>query len=909
MEKFTYQDYRNRISIIDVAKAIGYSDRTQWAKEKKSSANPCLQNASGDQIIISHPNNLSKQLYFNPQDTSDKGDLITFVKRKLNLDTKGINEYLTSFLTNQPLIKNTRPEWDMNGSIETPDKEFKAFYFQFSDLTKDNLAYLFNRGITAESLTSNAFKGFFKSVKIPVFRNGKMVSHSDESFVSVQHREKMYGPVTGVDYRNAEIHKHGVSSKKSTSVGISNVPANVDHVFIAESGIDAISHYQHTKPGNKVVYIVTGGNLTIGQLKAIEGIQKELEQDSPIKTTLLFDNDQAGAMYDLKFIVHTVNRLNDADILHLEHNKETVTIEINVDPLPVKISQALLSAAHQSKMQVNVDQGQLNITVNKDFSQMRSLSDLLIKACSIEDILHIEKSPVLNDWNDVLKSNTQKNEQTFYHGTGYDLQNTTFSSEMNSRGVGGNSFTLGNGVYLTDHLPAARLFSHLSLQKKMFLSGEDFHNAGTGNIYSVGIAPTAKILDATVPLKPDAVRVILNKYKEQHPVQKENTKEYSDALLSDVHQVAELLLKLLINAKQNPYELLVKELGYDGMKIKEPRWQSWDYYPRHLDVHPEAFAAVPTIVIVYNPDQISTLKPLITSPVQNQINTELNTQHTNDLQQDANPAILSPTKNKTMSQTNAGEQTQKTASEKLEGVMKSLGLKEVWDQVAKSFQAWADGAETGRKSFTFENKTFRRTGFADAERNISTDMIADIALNFNKNDKGVFFNSYTVDLKNSIINGIKPEKRGSVKDTFEISLKKDESANNLTIKKAMNLLDGRSVSIGENNWIKRNGSDVVEYKFDLEKAIKENQHIDFSATNVEHMESAIESLKKGDFALIGCAIDNKPVHIFLTADAQYKKVEAHDNTLYRHLSEAEQAQIKENMNHKQDQVQGAKQHP
>jgi hypothetical protein len=267
-----------------------------------------------------------------------------------------------------------------------------------------------------------------------------------------------------------------------------------------------------------------------------------------------------------------------------------------------------------------------------------------------------------------------------------------------------------------------------------------------------------------------------------------------------------------------------------------------------------------------------------------------------------------PLKNISISKTKEDGQIHKTASEKLEGVMKSLGLKEVWDQLSKDFQTWANGAEAGRKSFTIENKTFRRTGFADAEKNISTDMIADIALNFNKNEKGVFFNSYTVDLKNSIINGIKPEKRGSIKDTFVISLKKDESANNLTVKKALNLLDGRSVNIGEYSWIKRNGSDVVEYKFDLEKAIKENQHIDFSDTKVEHMESALESLKKGDFALIGCAIDNTPVHIFLTADAQYKKVEAHDNTLYRHLSEAEQAQIKENMNHKQDQVQGAKQH-
>lgn len=712
--KLSFQDYRSRISIIDVAKSIGYSDRTQWAREKKSSANPCLQNSNGDQIIISQPGNLSKQLYFNPQDTSDKGDLITFVKNKLNLDTKGINEYLRGFLNGQPLIQNTRPQWNGTANTESPSNEFKAFYFKFSSLDQTGLQYLYGRGINAETLNSNVFQGFFQSVQLPVFRNGKFVAHTEETYLSVAYREKLNGEITGVDYRNASIHKHGVSSKKSTSVGFTNIPAVVKNIYIAESGIDAISHYQFTQPGDEVVYIITGGNLTLGQLKAIESIRLELSKSNTVRTSLLFDNDVAGSMYDLKFIADAINIRHDADFINIEHNKDSVTIEIEEKPYLLHCAKTLLTKSVDTNYQISYETGKLKVTVQKTFEEMRNVSNILLLAFSLDEEISIHKSPVQNDWNDAIK---------------------------------------------------------------------------TGIVQEINREP-----------------------------------------------------------------IIGKELAEFLNETKQEQFDTFN-------------------------------------------------------NQAAKPEIFSQSKNKTMSQTNAGEQTQKTASEKMEGIMKSLGLKDVWDQLSKTFQSWADGPEEGRKSFVVENKTFRRTGFSDPSKNISTDMVVDISLNFNKNDKGIFFNSYTAELKNSIINGIKPEKRGSVKDTFEISLKKEESSNNLTIKKALNLLDGRSVCIGENNWIKRNGSDVVEYKFDLAKAIKDNKHVDFSTTSAEHMDSALESLKKGDYALISCTIDEKPVHIFLTADAQYKKVEAHDNTLYRHLSEAEKNQIQQNLSHKQDQVQGAKQHP
>lgn len=922
--KLSFQDYRSRISIIDVAKSIGYSDRTQWAREKKSSSNPCLQNTNGDQIIISQPGNPSKQLYFNPQDSTDKGDLITFVKNKLHLDTKGINDYLRTFLNGQPLIQNTRPQWNGTGTIESPDKEFKAYYFKFSELNDDYIQYLQERGINAETINSKAFQGVFKSVQLPVFRNGKFVSHSEEFYLAVEYRERLNGETTGVDYRNRNIHKHGISSKKSTSVGISNIPAVVKNVFITESGIDAISHYQLTQPGDEVVYIITGGNLTLGQLKAIETIQTELSKTNSIKTTLLFDNDVAGSIYDLKFIAQTINHSSDEDLINIEQNKEDVIIEINTEPLPVKLCEQLISIGSHSDNTVITEPGRIKIHARKEATNLENISNSLLDLFAITEVLQLHKSPVQNDWNDAVKYVPSKkdNDQV----TLQSMKHTPDEKHiLNNISVLVSSFL--DTVEARKREEKNRLFLYGTTEKKkktlstknnlitfkepFFWKGESFSQLiveslktyKTGEVAIIGFTRDTPYYKSLEELFDAVDWVKMESYHNKNyqsmidtPVtfsvseiaddihnlfgthlSSEEAGVYIDSLKNRfATELSKSTTDLLNEISKDSFALLNKELERLNARIGE-KSEQYEVYQKQVLFEPE-YTVHDTI--------------------------------TNDLnKQAAKPESFSQFKNKTMSQTNAGEQTQKTASEKLEGVMKSLGLKDVWDQVSKTFQAWADGSESGRKSFSFENKTFRRTGYSDETRNISTDMIADIALNFNKNEKGVFFNSYTVELKNSIINGLKPEKRGSVKDTFEISLKKDESANNLTVKKALNLLDGRSINIGENNWIKRNGSEVVEYKFDLERAIKESKTIDFSSTKPEHMESALESLRKGDYALVGCAIDGKPVHIFLTADAQYKKIEAHDNTLYRHLSEAEKTQIQENLSHKQDQAQGAKQHP
>ena len=284
-----------------------------------------------------------------------------------------------------------------------------------------------------------------------------------------------------------------------------------------------------------------------------------------------------------------------------------------------------------------------------------------------------------------------------------------------------------------------------------------------------------------------------------------------------------------------------------------------------------------------------------------------------------NPLLITNNANKMTTQNTAAEQQpeQSQTMKNMEFAMKMLGLLPQWEKVKQQFQTWTDDPHTqGKKSFTVNDASFKRTGNyqkpESTEQAISTDMVADLSLNFNKRDDKVYFNSYTATLKNSIANSI--SKPVTKSNTYDVFLKKDEMVNNVTVKEGLNLLDGRSVKIENNTWAKmildetaydaKTGKHVInEYEFDLQRAIDNNKNIDLSKTPAEQLEKAIKLLEKGDYAFVNAVIDDKPVVVFLAADAQYKQVTAHNQNLYEHLTAAQKTEIAQRIENKQNQSQ------
>ena len=75
---YSFNEFRSKISIIELALANGYS-----CNRSKGMKWPVLESNAGDRIIIINPKSSSNQGYFNPQDDRDRGTLINFVGNRL----------------------------------------------------------------------------------------------------------------------------------------------------------------------------------------------------------------------------------------------------------------------------------------------------------------------------------------------------------------------------------------------------------------------------------------------------------------------------------------------------------------------------------------------------------------------------------------------------------------------------------------------------------------------------------------------------------------------------------------------------------------------------------------------------------------------------------------------------------
>ncbi len=832
MKTLDFAQLKEMVSVIDVAKHLGYSDRTQWARSKRSVRNPCYESPNGDKIIITNPTDYSRQVYRNPYDSSDYGDVISFVGKRLKLDAKGITEYLTNFNKNVPVIKQQEQK-----KIDINSKEFQSHYFKLSVLSGANHHYLLRRKLSDETLYSPAFKDVFKDVQIPIFAEGKFVKHSDRRYIGVTYHTDIYSPVSGIDYRNSEVKKFGITSQKSVSIGFSNIPAVIKNIKIAESPIDAASHYQLNPENNETLYIFTGGNLSLGQLMAIDKVINS--QPNEVHTTLLFDKDVAGAIYDLNFLCHRLENplTNSVSIeelqlfdkeqtifpeISVQQSLQSVSLSININTLSPDQVKRIFNCEKAFNLSCVAKENMLMISADKNYEEVSKLVELTKHVFPILSSITIEKTPIGKDWNNYLNKDQEESKSIVFDAPAVSDANPLYDREYTSDFME----ALEEGLFPENK-------NNKPKSKESPLVGYQFEEEN--NVYEI------------YAIRPDG-KVYFHELND-------NTKEYNIHIDQFFQQLRN---KEILPSQFNTVEKRNYAINYMN-----------EFYPEKL-------------------------------PTENLNNNQA-----------AKPEILSQNKMNHMSTQNAGEQnTQKTPAEKLQGTMKLLGLKDVWEIIKPAFESWAnDPNEEGRKSFKVENLTFRRTGFKDDAKGISTDMLANVELNFNKKNGTVYFNSFTPELMNSII--VKIKEPQSIKHTFDVFLKKEDAHSNLTLKAALNLLDGRSVHIIDNNWIKYDQASkkIAEFKFDLERAIKENKKMDFSSTKPEHMDSALTSLLKGDFAMIGCTIDDKPVTIFLTADAQYKKIESNDSNLYKHLNQEERKARDEKLNLKQDEVQGKSMHP
>ena len=303
----SFQDYRNEISIIELALSVGYKlrkkDGIKW---------PVLKDEiSGDKIIIVNPQSISNQGYFNPQDLKDKGTLINFVKNRLGsifpyLNGKSEAGNINAVLYNYqclPMPKKDLFKIDANNLVsEYSEKEFHIpdGLSELKDPT-----YLYFRGIQSQTINKNLFKGKIFNVKSNEYNNIGFPYYN------------AFGDIVGFELRNKQFRHVIEGTDRSFGIWHSNLPQTLESEILTESPIDALSYHQ-LKGKKNTLYVSFGGSVTFGQLETVKSIISSANVSPELKIISAVDNDEMGRIYTQKFketfsenIVEDFPRLKD----------------------------------------------------------------------------------------------------------------------------------------------------------------------------------------------------------------------------------------------------------------------------------------------------------------------------------------------------------------------------------------------------------------------------------------------------------------------------------------------------------------------------------------------------------------------------------------------------------------------
>jgi len=286
----SFQDFRNEISIIELALSVGYKlrkrDGIKW---------PVLKDEiSGNKIIIVNPQSTSNQGYFNPQDTKDKGTLINFVKNRLGSvfpyisgksEAGNINAVLYNY-QNLPLPEKNLFKTNVNNLVqEYSEKEF-CLPEGLSELK--NPTYLFFRGIQSQTINNFLFKGKIFNVKLNGYDNIGFPFYNAS------------GETVGFEIRNKQF-KHVIEgTDRSVGIWHSNLPTVLEYVILTESPIDALSYHQ-LKGKKNTLYVAFAGAVGDAQIDTLQAIITKANKSPDLKFISAVDNDAAGRRYTEKF--------------------------------------------------------------------------------------------------------------------------------------------------------------------------------------------------------------------------------------------------------------------------------------------------------------------------------------------------------------------------------------------------------------------------------------------------------------------------------------------------------------------------------------------------------------------------------------------------------------------------------
>jgi len=350
-----FQDYRERIPITAVAESLGYQVDLRKGKTTLEFKHP-----DGDTVLIDPV----KKMYFNRDGTNDRGDLIEFIKNRLNRfnvsytnEINGINKVLQIYANEPQRLNVNYPTLEANG--------FDPTRYEASNPSVFKLHYLIQeRGLEMD--TVKRFLPFINLVKDTLQAVG--TPYENIGFpLTIPGKDD----IVGWDLRNYGFKGVASGSDRKNGMWIADFagkPERTLNVFFGENPIDLMSFYQLNK--NKLdvdnaAFVSFGGGIAKSQMIGALNYWPTAHKNTA------FDNDYQGKMYDIALAIHVTGKevpmpqKKDDSLIFKVNKKE---FEIPVDKISLKAFES--ASGIRSNVTVYKATGQSRGIPHKDFNDI-----------------------------------------------------------------------------------------------------------------------------------------------------------------------------------------------------------------------------------------------------------------------------------------------------------------------------------------------------------------------------------------------------------------------------------------------------------------------------------------------------------------------------------------------------------
>ena len=256
--KVDFNQIKTTISLPDFLLELGW-------KIVEGSSNACPKMSNGTHTIVIKRNSQNQYTYWDVHSDNVRGRSIMDLMQEHLFETTGkmptlreVGEILQNYISTNRITTPEKSRYDVSNTSMRPDE--LQFYLRQLQPYKGN--YLRKRGISKESVESPVFNNtfFIREVKKlgSIYRNVCVKMYSEKGVEAISQRNEAFKGVIGGKFGCLATSNHDKSRP-------------IDILYIRESFIDCISHYQllHSGSNLNLVYVSTEGTFTEGQMRLL----------------------------------------------------------------------------------------------------------------------------------------------------------------------------------------------------------------------------------------------------------------------------------------------------------------------------------------------------------------------------------------------------------------------------------------------------------------------------------------------------------------------------------------------------------------------------------------------------------------------------------------------------------------